>query len=49
MLTESIAVKLNGGLGTSMGCQCQGAKSFLTVEDYLSPLDIKTKTPKWHL
>ena len=38
MLNQLIVVKLNGGLGTSMGCK--GPKSFITVRDDLTFLDI---------
>lgn len=38
---EAVAIKLNGGLGTSMGMQF--AKSLLPVKDHLSFLDITIK------
>lgn len=37
-LNKLIVVKLNGGLGTSMGCQ--GPKSSITVRDDLTFLDL---------
>ena len=38
MLNKLVVVKLNGGLGTSMGCK--GPKSFIVVRDDLTFLDI---------
>ena len=40
-LNKLIVVKLNGGLGTSMGCQ--GPKSTITVRDDLTFLDLTIK------
>ena len=37
-LNKLIVIKLNGGLGTSMGCQ--GPKSTITVRDDLTFLDL---------
>lgn len=37
-LNKLVVVKLNGGLGTSMGCQ--GPKSTITVRDDLTFLDL---------
>lgn len=37
-LSKMIVVKLNGGLGTSMGCT--GPKSTITVRDDLTFLDL---------
>ena len=37
-LDKLIVIKLNGGLGTSMGCQ--GPKSTITVRDDLTFLDL---------
>ncbi|KIH59019.1 hypothetical protein ANCDUO_10762 [Ancylostoma duodenale] len=41
VLDRLIVVKLNGGLGTTMGCE--GPKSFIKVKDDLSFLDIATQ------
>ena len=38
MLNKLVVIKLNGGLGTSMGCK--GPKSSIIVRDELSFLDI---------
>ena len=38
MLNKLVVVKLNGGLGTSMGCK--GPKSFIVVREDLTFLDI---------
>ena len=37
-LNKLVVLKLNGGLGTSMGCQ--GPKSTITVRDDLTFLDL---------
>lgn len=37
-LNKLVVIKLNGGLGTSMGCQ--GPKSTITVRDDLTFLDL---------
>lgn len=37
-LNKLVVIKLNGGLGTSMGCQ--GPKSSITVRDDLTFLDL---------
>ena len=37
-LSKLVVIKLNGGLGTSMGCQ--GPKSTITVRDDLTFLDL---------
>lgn len=38
ILDKLVVLKLNGGLGTSMGCQ--GPKSIITVRDDLTFLDL---------
>jgi UTP--glucose-1-phosphate uridylyltransferase len=40
-LNKLIVIKLNGGLGTSMGCK--GPKSTITVRDELTFLDLIIK------